>query len=158
MTTIVATPTFIAADRAVTTDNGVTSMVKVQRIRGSLWGFCGSPTDALRFLRWVRGGCRASTKPDWAKKTDFEVLQVNASGDIFAWDMDLEPIHYPGSQYHAIGSGGDFALGALDRAGAAHVDEVVAALRVAAHRDVNTRAPYDILFLDKKIPHATFDL
>lgn len=152
MTTVVATPELIAADRCMDTGgNGSIPTTKVVRIRGSLWGFAGSTTDALKFLRWVRGGFKKSTQPNFVgvKGADFEIIQVNPQGQLILWDRDLEPVPC-NRPTHGIGTGGGFAVGALD-AGAT----IEAAMQIAEGRDQNTRGPFDIIYLDSKRPNAT---
>lgn len=152
MTTVVATPELIAADRCMDTGgNGSVPTTKVIRIRGSLWGFAGSTTDALKFLRWVRGGFRQQTQPRFVgvKGAAFEIIQVNPQGKLVLWDQDMEPIPCNRSS-HGIGTGGSFAVGALD-AGA----DILRAMAIAEDRDQNTRGPYDILYLDPKRQNAT---
>lgn len=152
MTTVVATPELIAADRCMDTGgNGSVPTTKAMRLRGSLWGFAGSTTDALKFLRWVRGGCKKNTRPTFVgiKGAAFEIIQVNPHGQLILWDQDMEPVPC-NRPTHSIGSGGSFAVGALD-AGA----PILKAMQIAADRDQNTRGPFDILYLDPKRPNAT---
>jgi ATP-dependent protease HslVU (ClpYQ) peptidase subunit len=149
VTTVVATPEMIVADSAMDTcGNGSVPITKVLRIRGSLWGFSGSPAHALKFLRWVRGGFRQATKPEFEssdnKDAEFEIIQVNPQGQLILWDQDMEPIPC-NRPTHGIGSGADFAIGALS-AGV----PILEAMKIAQDRDQNTREPFQILYLKGK--------
>lgn len=142
MTTVVATKGLVAGDTAVDSGNGSVAVQKVARIRGSLWGFAGSTTDALKFLRWVRGGMRARSRPVFeGDEAEFDALQVTPSG-IVLWDQDLEPMPMS-AEYHAIGSGGDFALGAMDKGAS-----VIEGLLIASRRDGSTRPPFHFITMN----------
>lgn len=158
MTTIIATRGLVAGDSSLDSGNGSVPVQKIVRIRNSLWGVAGSYADALKFLRWVKSNFRRSLRPEFpvdseSDKFEFDALQVTPSG-IVLWDQDLEPMQI-GTQYHALGSGGGYALGALDcyrdlffgAEGAPKETDVSHALRVAAARDANTRAPFHYITL-----------
>lgn len=80
-------------------------VVKVYKVKGSLWGFCGSIAQGLVFLKWLDGG---------DKPTDldaFEALQVDDEGKVFNWQRRLQPVEV--GTPAAIGSGGEYAMGAM---------------------------------------------
>lgn len=96
--------------------------------------------------RWANDGFKEAKRPDFSiflSDTDmygFTCLWVHPNGEeVWRVDDEMTPIFIT-DEYTAIGSGGAYALGALD-AGAT----VVEALRIAAARDPSTSAPFEIL-------------
>jgi ATP-dependent protease HslVU (ClpYQ) peptidase subunit len=108
MTTIVATTEMMASDRRVT-GGPMFRITKIQRIRGSLYGGAGNVEQILKMFEWFRN---PDMKPDWKFGTEFEILQLSPEG-LFLWggEMIAMPLDLP---HYAIGSGGAFALGAME--------------------------------------------
>ena len=140
MTTVVAhVPSMtMTADRRVTVGDGVLGdMTKIVRRRGCLFGFCGDvarvPETIAAFL---------SGKP--VRDTGVELLVLRPDGAI--WHVDGcgrgSPIESP---WCAIGSGSQFALGALD-AGSTPKQ----ALQIAHGRDAKTGSRINSLKLKRK--------
>jgi ATP-dependent protease HslVU (ClpYQ) peptidase subunit len=139
MTTIVAMKDRIAADRALTTGNGQVSCTKVFRIGKQLVGLAGSAIGGEKFLKFLRDG--KEFEPE--KKESFDAIVVDR-GDIFLYETTLIPIRIE-ADFYAIGSGAQYAMGALS-AGA----DIKEAILIAAHHDPDTRGPVDLLLCDTK--------
>lgn len=82
---------------------------KIFEIGGSLFGIAGVTTKAMKVVDWLAAGCPDGAKPD--TDDEFAILQLTHDG-IWFWDSALRPIKF-GTPYAAIGSGADFALGAM---------------------------------------------
>jgi hypothetical protein len=108
MTTIVATRTWIAADRKIACDL-VFKSTKLFRVNGSIIGVAGSFQHALKFIEWRKN---LDNKPTMGED-DFEALELTANGKLFLWQSELIAMPIDGDCY-AIGSGGGIALGALE--------------------------------------------
>lgn len=110
--------------------------VKVYRATdGCILGCAGEYHDALAFLAWRNGGDRPKIK------AAFEALVLMASGDLsYHCEKDLEGV--PQEIPAAIGSGMDFALGAMD--GGATPES---AIEIASNRDPYTGGTATIIHL-----------
>lgn len=135
MTTIIATKNAIYSD---TFCNYSTSFrtVKIVRIGDSIYGGAGDLEEVQFFFEWRRG----KEKPEYPDSADFSAIEVNKSG-IYLWSTRLCPMIVKAKSY-AIGSGGQFAIGAME-AGA----DPIQAIKIAAKHDPNTRAPIEALNL-----------
>jgi hypothetical protein len=155
VSSVIVTRELVAGDTLMGTDNGCAPTSKIVRLRDTLYGYVGEPSRALQFLRWIKDGARGE-KPDFSAADDdedeeFEVVQVSRAQGIILWDQRMEPVPIH-ANYYAIGSGGSFALGALDwamrRNQKVTSEDVAEALQIAADRDPNTRGPFEFLKLD----------
>jgi ATP-dependent protease HslVU (ClpYQ) peptidase subunit len=97
----------MAADTRIT---GVPmfQMEKIFRVGQSLYGISGSPEQCLKFIEWRR---QPDQKPTFQTNLNFTVLEINPTG-IFFWNEEMQPLPVPGD-FYAVGSGANFALGAL---------------------------------------------
>lgn len=80
---------------------------KVQRINGELIGCAGTVSDIQRWQKWYQGGKRGA-RP---KCEDFCALVLRKDGLFYIYDGGHELLIERG--FHAVGSGGDAANGAL---------------------------------------------
>jgi hypothetical protein len=98
----------MAADKRVT-GAPMFKATKIQRIRGSLFGGAGNVEQILKMFEWFRN---PDMKPDWKFETDFAILQLSHEG-LFLWgpEMIAMPVGLP---YYAVGSGAEYALGAME--------------------------------------------
>ena len=129
MTTIVVTETEIAYDSQVTTSNQRhrCAFEKVQARKGRIYAFAGDASLFEACMGWYERGA----KPKKAPKGDWHLAVVTARG---MWWYTYESRH--GVKVAApltLGSGADFAAGALEHGATAR--EAVA---VAAKRDIYT--------------------
>lgn len=134
MTTIVYRDGVLAADsRAYRGDKSpLGTKVKIHRLwDGSLFGASSNCVGADTLLRrWVEEGCPSQKSGD-IKPDSFEMILIRPNGEVFfAHDnLDLSgPLEAP---FFAIGSGEQYALGALEMGA-----DAVRAVRVACEFDV----------------------
>jgi ATP-dependent protease HslVU (ClpYQ) peptidase subunit len=102
---------------------------------GTLIGFSGSVSEATKFVNWWIDGANIANKPNFGEES-FDALVLDDSG-INLWDSNLIKIRII-QDFFAVGSGAQFALGAL-RAGA----DPVRAVEIAAQEDNNSGLPID---------------
>jgi ATP-dependent protease HslVU (ClpYQ) peptidase subunit len=108
MTTIIATAEVIASDRRVT-GGPMFKATKIQRIKGSLYGGAGNLEQIMKMFEWFKN---PDMKPEWKFEPDFSILQVSAEG-LFYWGTEMIAVPV-GMPFYAIGSGANYALGALE--------------------------------------------
>lgn len=133
MTTIAWDGKTLAADRRSVFGVRPSAVRKVFRFFNSegrllLIGFSGRVRHIPAVLRWLKD--RSTEKP----KVDehFSALIVDAHGRLWSLEDNLEFVRLK-CRYYAIGSGGDFAEGAMAMGASA-----AEAVRIAAKHDVNT--------------------
>ena len=100
---------------------------------GSVFGCSGITTKGVKFRRWMTEG---GDKPELGE--DFCALSLSPDGKVFYWNDDLEPIEYLAPM--AIGSGADYAIGAM-LAGKTPAEAVA----IAAMRDSATDGQITVL-------------
>lgn len=134
MTTIAYKDGIIAGDGRVTADGHITceNLVKIVATKSHLAGVCGAADYAKRFLEWVKGGCNEKAIPKTANNTtgDIEGMVIDSNGNVTFYGRDMLPLNIGKVQFHAIGSGSAYALGAM-AAGA----DAVEAIRIAIKYD-----------------------
>lgn len=144
MTTIVANREAVASDRFVTYAPSFNGECKIWTARNSIWGAAGPSAKGLAFKAWTLGkGKRPSfLKSDDEEEPDvkLEILQLSNKG-LFLWvNGDLpDPVHEP---FYAIGSGAQYAIGALSMQ-----STLAQAIEVASKWDNGTRLPIDMIAL-----------
>jgi ATP-dependent protease HslVU (ClpYQ) peptidase subunit len=102
---------------------------KVRSVRGHIVGTSGEHGDGVIFCDWFEKGALLDERPDLAG--DFHAMTLDKEGKILVYDSDCVPFHASG--FFAIGSGSDFALGAMAK-GATPFE----AVKIAAEFDINT--------------------
>ncbi len=147
MTTIIADlrpkKPIMMADNQMSGPGGILPCTKLFRIKdgpnvGHIIGVIGYASPCTLFIEWYS---RKITR-DWADMStvgididindeDFECIILQPKG-IFIVDRFFVPLRLK-CRYHAGGSGGAYALGAMDRGAPAE-----AALDIACHRDPHT--------------------
>jgi ATP-dependent protease HslVU (ClpYQ) peptidase subunit len=127
MTTIATDGRSMAADSQVTAGSEITAFTeKVARCKdGRVFAACGPTMNALKFRRWMLDGGDRPTLDD-----EFSALILNPDGSVDFVDKHLEP--FPYRVPAAIGSGGEFAVGAM-MAGASPKEAVAFAIDRDAH-------------------------
>lgn len=108
MTTIATDGKTMAADSRVT-GGFMNTHRKLYSIGDSVFGIAGTVSKVLRVVDWISAGCPDGSKPD--VDDEFAILQLSPQG-LWHWDHALRPFQY-GTSYAAIGSGAQFALGAM---------------------------------------------
>jgi ATP-dependent HslUV protease subunit HslV len=143
MSTIAYRAGVMAADTAVTAggDRYCGTIRKIERIGGCLIGCCGCVESNELFFRWWREGCRADRRP--SLREGFAAIVVSPDGTVTCWGDKLVPMRID-ADFHADGSGADFAIGAM-AAGATAEQAVM----IACHFDTCSRAPVEVLRLSE---------
>ena len=91
-------------------------------------------------IEWVKGGCKKKQRPDVEEeKPDFSIMVVTDEGKVFYASNSLF-FHDMGKTKWAIGSGADYALGAME-AGKTAKESIEIAMRL----DVNTGLGIDVI-------------
>lgn len=131
MTTVVADANFglMLCDSRLSSDGaGNSNARKVFRIRGELYGVTGVYVDSMAFISWVKSG----KAEDIPSMEHVQAVCISKERKLYMFDSDPRP-YVIDDKVYAIGSGSNFALGAL-AAGASPRD----AIRIAARYDPGT--------------------
>lgn len=137
MTTIIATRKALYAD-GLCTYTVPFKVRKAVRVGAALYAAAGDDLDSfIKFLEWMRGD---APRPKLPADETFDAIEVSKEG-IFLWSRQLTRTRI-NEKCYAVGSGAQYAVGALD--GGATPEK---ALRIAARRDANTSLPIQILRL-----------
>lgn len=110
-------------DGAITNDNA-TKIVK--NAFGWVGGAAGDWPECLRFQEWIKKGCRGKFKP---RGEDFCALLVSPKG-ILTFIDEAGAKEVLNMEFWAIGSGWQFAVGAMDMSADAETAVLVACKRV----------------------------
>lgn len=142
MTTIACDGKSMAGDTLVTSGSEIVGYaIKIERTKdGRIFGSAGPGDDCRRFAQWMQGG----DKPELSN--DFSALILTLDGTVYYVGATLEPSEFIVPQ--ALGSGGDFAIGAM-LAGKSPRDAVA----IAIERD--TRSGGDITVEHLELRMAT---
>lgn len=112
MTTLAYANRCLAADSLVTCGGKFEGYVtKIFRVNGLLVGASGSAPVCIRFCEWVRAGLKGECP--FEGKDEGNGLVVMPDGLIVVWGH-LGPWLVRGRSMYALGSGQEFALGALE--------------------------------------------
>lgn len=141
MSTIAFKNGVLAADTQVT--RGSTTLDgwvrKIHEAEGLLFGAVGEPTQVSVFFKWAQAGMpeditdfKLPVIEDEDGPATCDFMFIDEEGTIWSSDTFTFPAFFPmHADYHAIGSGASFALGAL--AFGADAEE---AIRIAAKHDM----------------------
>lgn len=133
MTTIIATQTGMWSDTKVVYAVNNFRTPKLFEIGDSVFGISGDLSNCLKFIKARQEGVEPKLTKD-----DFDILEKNKDG-IFLWTKEMVPLKIT-DEYYSVGTGGHFAIGAMDM-GATPVE----AIRVAARRDPSTNDEIDCI-------------
>lgn len=138
MTTIAANLYEMAADTRVTWDDDTTSSsVKIYTIGSAILGATGDVDEIAKFIEWYTNGS-VGKQPKRSK--DFRVIRLNSEGlhiiDSNSYWLKLD------DKFFAVGSGGQFAIGAMEM-GATPEN----AVRIAAKHDLFTNSSITVFKL-----------
>jgi hypothetical protein len=97
----------MSADSQSTRGASSSPTVKIFRGKSYIVGYAGTETAGQKFVSWLKN--KDNDKPI---VSDFEALVLHFDGKIEYWDDNMFPIPVH-ADYYAIGSGADFASGAL---------------------------------------------
>lgn len=119
-------------------------------LRGHLVGCAGGPSACHIFRDWFEAGVGRTTLPEIPSEgyeANFDALTVSPGGVVSAWDRNFSPMPIR-AEYHAIGSGMCFALGAM-----ATGSNASGAVFAAAKHDAYTRGSVETITLpDLRVP------
>ncbi len=141
MTTIIYHDGILVADTLSNANHICISHSKLYTCKrtGSVFGSCGYSHEMIQFMKWIDEGLGVEVdKPKFLGEDGFCCLEVNKSGELFIWYDHLVPIPIHEKKM-AIGSGGGFALGAVEMGASA-----IEAIRVSAKLNTDTGGPFDI--------------
>lgn len=150
MTTIVfdrRTKTLVADTRG--TKGGLkTRITKLRALpNGGFFAGCGNHSICLQVFDWVVAGSKPADKPNIDPEMGaFEAIVVKADGTAYVLESRLMPIEVE-DDFAAIGSGGDFAMGAM-KAGKGALE----AAQIAADLDAFTGGPFHVVQLGQDSP------
>ena len=136
MTTVAYKDGIMAFDSRVTSDySHIGYMTKGRKTSKFLVSTCGSVEEGEMFMDWIAGGGITADRKLFGLDKDldnFIGMCVNKSGKVFIYESKLYPFVID-APFHAIGSGADFAIGAM-AAGKSATD----AVKIAAKFDLAT--------------------
>jgi ATP-dependent HslUV protease subunit HslV len=125
MTTIAYQNGVMAGDsQANYNDTQVGRLTKVIKVNGMLAGAAGDLQDVQIFFDWVTHGMHDTNKPE---ELNFVGMVVTKTGKVLQFDKKVVAFEIE-APFHAIGSGREFAIGAME-AGASAYQAVVAAAK-----------------------------
>lgn len=130
MTTVAYRDGVLAADTLFTA-NGMRDhySAKAWRIGRVLAAATGNSARIARFRAWAAGGLKGPSPYEDASDGGNGLVVAPGQPLLLAGSAGLTPIH---AEFYAIGSGEDFALGAMEMGATAHEAVVVAARRDTA--------------------------
>ena len=136
MTTIAWRGSELASDSALTYGSSQSKAIKIIKLPGVAYGLAGDASSICQFIDMVRdGGDPFDTKI----KGDFDCLMLTPDG-CFLVQNGSYPIPWM-TEFWAIGSGSDYAIGAM-----AASKRVTArrAVEIAAEHDTNSALPVQL--------------
>lgn len=133
MTTIACNKTTIVADTLLSEGHLAMKGTKIYRLKDCIVGCSGDWNDGIKFVEWFKN--KRKKKPELES---FSALMVTNKQEIIYWDEDLVPNYIEETEW-TIGSGRDFALGAL--AYGASLEEAVT---IATRLDVYSGLPLQV--------------
>jgi ATP-dependent protease HslVU (ClpYQ) peptidase subunit len=148
MTTLAFDGKTFAADKQSTCGSRKATVTKVWKItpkgrKGSvLLGVCGNVVDGLLVKEWVEAGMPVDDKP---VIEDVGAIVVTPTGRILELDNSVVPIEIEDS-FIAIGSGGNYAMGAM-----AAGKSAVEAVEIAGRFDPYTGRGVTVVELDDPV-------
>lgn len=114
MTVIVWDGKVLASDAQSTNAGLKRKATKIRKIGGKLYGVSGDWDRGQMLFRWVEGGMKPEDWPEFQKNNDDWVGLVEVREDRSVWKYERVPVPYAiEEEYFAMGSGRDYAYGAL---------------------------------------------
>jgi hypothetical protein len=110
---------------------------KIHQTAQGLIGCSGNESPIMRFVEWITNGGDVPG-PFTEDDGGFEAIQIE-NGKLYMWGRSLRRMELIGRRFHAIGSGGPYAIGAMCRGAS-----IRQALEIAAEYDSFTKAPFSI--------------
>lgn len=143
MTTIAYDGSCLASDTL--SQGGGMRLGRVQKIwrlaDGRLFGACGDNSACEAAYRWLESGGHPETRPTLKTEQGFNGLLIGGDGQVTSFDPELVALAIA-APFYAIGSGREFAMGAM-----AAGETACAAVRIALQFDIYSGGPLDLLVL-----------
>lgn len=116
MTIIVWDGKMLAADKQATSSGLRLRVTKIYKIRKHLVGFSGDWDYAQALKHWFENGCKVEEHPKHQDHNDNWVgmLVITPDKQVLKYERSPYPIDYTENGPICIGSGRDYALGALE--------------------------------------------
>lgn len=114
MTTVAWDGKTLAADKQATNNGLRATVTKIWRVGQLLVGGSGSPDFIGEMLHWIERGRELPLFPNTQRdKDDWQpILVVEADGTLSVYERTPFPLR-PEGDFHAMGSGRDFAMAAM---------------------------------------------
>lgn len=143
MTTIAYDGQCLAADTQCHADGMRLGLVqKIWRLAdGRLFGACGDNSACEATYAWLHAGGHPADKPTLKTEQGFNGLLIALDGQVTFLDPELVPLTIV-APWYALGSGREFAMGAL-----AAGKSAPEAVRIALQFDIYSGGPIDTLVL-----------
>jgi len=134
----------MAADKQATVANMARTVTKIFKNNGWLYGFSGDGARCMEMMEWLTSGHDPERLPKFQRdpETCVIVLAVNPEGVIHIFEASHQP-NIVEEDYHAIGSGRDYAMAAMYLG-----HGPVVGVAVASHFDCTCGRGVDVLRLD----------
>ena len=148
MTTLVWDGTTLAADKQANVAGMRRQVTKIHKFDNNLVGFSGDYDFAMDMLEWLKSGGEPKTFPETQKKEDTYVntLWIPSPDKIFVFERSPYPIDFSENMFICMGSGRDFAYGAMDMGA-----DAIRAVEIANKYDTGSGLGIDFLrFGDEK--------
>jgi 20S proteasome alpha/beta subunit len=115
MTIIVWDGKTLAADKQATNAGLKRKVTKIFRIHGDLVGFSGDFDYAQAMRKWLEDGAKLDDFPKHQANNDdwVGVLVIKSDGRIYKYERSAVPIDFTEGGVICLGSGRDFAYGAM---------------------------------------------
>ena len=114
MTVIAYKNGILASDSLVTL--GTARAGSVRKIcrgpNGSLAGLCGNTAYSDMFMSWIKSG-EPNSAPDLSSDSSFTAIVIRPNGKVYM-ACSSTTLFLLKSPFHSIGSGSDFAVGAME--------------------------------------------
>lgn len=142
MTTIATDGLTIAAEGQAQTSWGSISSRSYKKVRVAndcVFALTGAAGVFDALIAWHKAGCDPSTLPECTKKDGWCLLEIRQDGSAHMYTQEVpyaDPIEFP----FALGTGCDFAVGAMD-AGKSPRE----AVEIAIRRDANSGGNIDVI-------------
>lgn len=144
MTTIICNKTEMIADRQYVCFGTIHESTKIYKNTLGLLGLAGNTVHFSKIVKWFNDGMDFENLPDvCGGKADWTALYLSSAGDIYTFDSANFFLDKMEDTFFAIGSGADYATGALDFG--ANITEAFA---IAARRDPATGGRFDLFTLE----------
>lgn len=150
MTCVIATPTFMCADRRITDDGEASSMVKIAKNAHLIAAAAGSAACTLAVKRAIRRGIKSPSQLVDLIDAESHALVLTPWNTLYRIESGTLWPCPGGHAVHAIGSGADLALGFLKASGDTTIQGARKAQRFVATKRVDCGGGCDVRFFNNK--------